>query len=283
MLNSETKGLAVVGGICEKDKATNRANILAWEEKAKELPQIDIPVKHHIHGGMYGREITIPKGSIITGQIYKFDHFDIMISGDITVSTDSGETKRLTGFNVFKGMSGKKRAGYAHEDTQWITFHPFDGADGDEIQDFITADTFDELDNFYSQLNQNDYISFVDSLGMSQDEIDKQVINTDDLIGLPVGYEHLEVKESKINGLGFFTNRNYNEGDIICPARIDGKRTQAGRYTNHAVNSNTVILVNDDGDADLVAIRPISTGDELTSNYREVLSHRFLKGDLCQE
>lgn len=283
MINREYSGLAVVGGICEKDKATNRDNILAWEEKAKELPQIDIPVKHHIHGGMYGREITIPEGSIITGQIYKFDHFDIMISGDISVSTDCGEVKRLTGFNIFKGLSGKKRAGYAHEDTRWVTFHPFDGVDGDKIQDFITADNFDELDNFYLQLNRNDYASLVYSFGMNQEEIDKQVHNTDDLTAFPNDYDHLKVKASTINGLGFFTDHNHETGDIICPARIDGKRTPAGRYTNHAVNANAAILVNDDGNADLVAVRPISVGDELMINYRELLNHRFLTGDLCQE
>lgn len=280
MVGNESAGLAVVGGICESNKTTNRANILAWEEKAKDLPQIDIPVNHYIHGGMYGREITIPKGSIITGQIYKFDHFDIMISGDITVSTDSGETKRLTGFNMFKGMSGKKRAGYAHEDTHWITFHPFDGVDGDQIQDFITADTFDELDNFYSELNRNDYLSLVDSLGMNQDEIDKQVYNTDDLMGFPDGFDHFEVRASTINGLGFFTNHNHDTSEIICLARIGGNRTPAGRYTNHAVNANAAILVNDNGNAELVAIRPISSGDELTINYRELLNHRFLTGDL---
>lgn len=280
MIGNEVNGIAVIGGICESDKATNRDNILAWEEQALRLPQIDIPVKHYIHGGMYGREITIPKGSIITGQIYKFDHFDIMISGDITVSTDSGETKRLTGTNVFKGMSGKKRAGYAHEDTQWITFHPFDGVDGDQIQDFITADTFDELESFYTQLNQNDYISLVNSIGMTQEDIDKQVFNTDDLISFPNNRDHLEVRTSKIHGFGFFTNHIHDIGDIICHARIGGDRTPAGRYTNHAVNANAAILVNDNGDADLVAIRPIAAGDELTINYRELLNHRFLMGDL---
>ena len=71
--------LDVINGICEGGKYPNRSNILAFEDIAKTLPQINIPVKHHIHGGMYAREITIPKDTIITGQIYKFNHFDYKI------------------------------------------------------------------------------------------------------------------------------------------------------------------------------------------------------------
>lgn len=126
-------------------KTTNRDNILKWEDYALTRPQVDIPIKHHIHGGMYIREAVIPAGLVITGQIYLFDHFDIMVSGDITVSTDTGETKRLTGYNLFEGLSGKKRAGYTHEETVWITIHAADGEDGDQIQESITVNSFEDL------------------------------------------------------------------------------------------------------------------------------------------
>jgi hypothetical protein len=141
--------VSVISDICVGDKLSNRAAILEYEKFALEQPQIDIPVKNYIHGGMYAREITVPKDTILTGQIYKFDHFDVMISGDVTVSTDTGERKRLTGYNLLEGLSGKKRAGYFHEETVWVTFHPFTGKDGDEIQDFITVDSFEELEEFY--------------------------------------------------------------------------------------------------------------------------------------
>jgi len=108
MISSEESGLSVVGDICVKDKSSNRDAILKYEDYAKDLPQVDIPVIHHMHGGMYGREITIPKGTVLTGMIYKFDHFDIMISGDITVSTDDAQVIRMKGFNLFKGLSADK-------------------------------------------------------------------------------------------------------------------------------------------------------------------------------
>ena len=281
-VENEQKGLSVVGDICIESKATNRVKILEYEEMAKQLPQIDIPVTHHIHGGMYGREITIPKGAVITGQIYKFDHFDIMISGDITVSTDTGETKRLTGFNIFKGLSGKKRAGYAHEDTRWVTFHPFFGNDGDEIQKNITAETFEELEEFFIQANIMDYFSFVSDSGMTQEEIISQVENTDDLLGYNTGFNDLYVSESKIEGQGLFCNNKITSGDEICLARLAGLRTPAGRYCNHAVLPNARITI-EQGSAVITAVRDIDPREEITVNYREVMNNRFLEGDLCQE
>jgi len=281
-LSVEKKGLAVIVDICVKDKATNRAALLDWEDYAKDQPQVDIPVIHHIHGGMYGREITIRKDTTLTGQIYKFDHFDIMISGDITVSTEGTEPVRLTGFNIFKGLSGKKRAGYAHEDTRWITFHPFDGINGEQIQEEITADSFEELELFYIDVNRNDYFNLVESIDMTQEQITKQVENTNDMTDFPAGYEHLYTSKSNIHGNGFFSKDKIFNGDVIASARIKDMRTNAGRYCNHAYFYNAKIIVTDKG-ADLIATKDIEASEEITVNYRQVLHHRLLKGDVCQE
>ena len=277
---SDNSGLSIISGICVNNKTSNRAKILEYEEMAKQLPQVEIPVIHYIHGGMYGREITIPKGTVITGQLYKFDHFDIMVDGDITVSTDAGEVKRLKGFNLFKGMSGKKRAGYAHSDTRWITFHAFDGDDGEEIQRYITAESFGDLESFHVDVNRADYFNFVCSSGMTQDQILEQVRNKEDMDGNEL--DEVYVSESSIEGNGLFSSGNFMAGEFICKARVDGKRTLAGRYSNHAVFANAEITV-DDGDANLIAIRDISEHEEITVNYRDVIKNRFIKGDLCQE
>jgi len=279
MLNSsnESQGLSVVGGICVQNKASNRAKILEYEEIAKELPQVDIPVNHYIHGGMYGREITIPAGTVITGQLYKFDHFDIMISGDITVSTDTGETKRLTGFNLFKGMSGKKRAGYAHKDTHWVTFHSVDGDNGDEIQNYITSETFDELENFHVDINRADYFNFVNESGMTQEQIIEQVENMDDMINDEL--KGVYISDSAISGKGLFSNERFCIGDVICQAGINDKRTLAGRYSNHAVFANAEIKILN-GSAEMVAIRDIEKDEEVTVNYRDVIKNRLIEGDL---
>jgi hypothetical protein len=271
--------LKIIDDICEGGKKPNRENILAFEKAAKDLPQVEIPITHHIHGGMYGRESTIKKGFVVTGQIYKFDHFDIMVSGDITVTTDTGESKRLTGFNLIKCMSGKKRAAYTHEDTIWITMHPFSGSNGDDIQDFITVDTFDELAVFKSTINKADYLSFVDSVGISKEDIRTLAETTSDLIPMPVGYESIYVDNSDIEGQGLYSKENIREGSVICPGRINGKRTPAGRYTNHALLHNAEMFFSGD-DIELRAIKNIEKGEEITMNYRNVINARYERGEL---
>jgi len=278
------KAVSIISNICERDKSSNRANILAYEEIAKTLPQIDIPVKHYIHGGMYGREIVIPKGTLLTGQIYKFDHFDVMIDGDVTVSTDTGEVKRFTGYNCFSGMSGKKRAGYAHKDTTWITFHPFDGQNikGDEIQRFLTAESFEELEEFTNSVNQYDYNLMLADIGMTEKEVRLQVECETDLGLMPSGFDNLRVGTSMIEGSGLFSNKKIILGDLVGPSRIKGLRTLAGRFTNHALNANSAMIINDDGDVDLLALRDIEIDEEITVNYRDVINHREVRGDLCR-
>jgi hypothetical protein len=280
----DSKSVSFIG-LCGLTKQSTRERILAYEEEAKKLPQIEIPVKHYIHGGMYAREITIPKGTLITGMIYKFDHFDIMVSGDITVTTDSGEPKRLTGYNCFKGQSGKKRAGYANEDTVWITLHPFGSevsSDGEEIQEFLTAKTFEDLNEFYRLLNIADYKAMLNEIDMTEEEIRLQVDNDYDMVEMPIGYENILIKPSNIQGQGLFSAIKLFKGCAIGPARINGLRTPMGKYANHAVNPNAKIVIKNN-DAEVVAIKDIEAGEEITVNYRSVITERFDKGELCQE
>ena len=280
---SEEESLAIIGSICVGDRSSNREAILKYEEMAKNLPQIEIPVKHIIHGGMYARQITIPKGAIITGQIYKFEHLDIMISGDVTVSTDSGEVKRLTGYNCLEGLSGKKRAGYTHEETVWITVHPYGfGEDGEEIQEFLTANTFEDLALFESQVNQSDYYQMLNEINLTEEEVRVISDSEDDMVEMPMGYDSVYVSESNIQGNGLFSNSSLKKGDFICPTRINGKRTPAGKYTNHAMNPNAKMVICENGEVKLFAVKEIPANEEITVNYREVLQHRASEGDLCQ-
>ena len=127
------------------NSAAVREKILELEGHLAKFPQVDLPVTHFNSGGLYARLIVIPKDILLTGAIYKDAHFDVMISGDITVSSDEGK-KRLTGFNVMESKAGKKRAGYAHEDTVWMTFHLCEVMPEDDYVQYLTVDKFEELE-----------------------------------------------------------------------------------------------------------------------------------------
>ena len=280
-ISDEQKSIAIIGAACSPVKQEAREKIMALESVMAEYPQVDIPVTHRFCGNMYGREITIPKGTLLTGRIQKFDHFDIMLSGDMTVSTDSGEVKRITGTNIMEGKAGKKRAGYAHEDTHWITFHSAEVRDPEEMYEFLTCGSFDEFESFNVMLDRGDYRLMVDEMGMTEEQIQEQVQNEADMIEMPEGYEYLDVRESPIHGAGLYSHANHDAGEIICPARIGDKRSIAGRYTNHAFEPNAAMKVTDAG-VDLVALKNIDQDEEITVNYRNVIEHRITEGDLCQ-
>lgn len=154
ILMSEHKSLSLVKAVCSVLVGERREKIQSLETVMLQEDQVDIPVNHRFSGGIYAREITIPKGTLLTGRIHKFDHFDIMLSGDVTVSTDTGEVKRLTGLNIMEGKAGKKRAGYTHEDTHWITFHSAEERDPEQMYDFLTCGSFEELEEFNHLLEQ---------------------------------------------------------------------------------------------------------------------------------
>ena len=258
--------LSVLDVASSTELAVRREKIMELEKMSMQKPQVDIPVKHYIHGGMYVREITIPKGVMVTGSIYKFDHFDIMISGDITVSSDDGESKRLKGYNVFEGMSGKKRAGYAHEDTTWITIHPFSAETGDEIQEFVTANSFDELEEFRIDYSKGDFQFFLSQIGMTEEQIQQ------DMDSCPVveTIANVEIKESPIQGKGVFATQSFNANEAVGIARTNGVKTTIGRYCNHSPQPNVFPLL--DGDEVIfISNRKIEAGDEILANYRDIL------------
>ncbi len=115
-------------------------NIESMEAAMLEQEQVDIPVLSNNINGMYTRQILIPKDTLLTGRVHLADYVDIMLSG----ATPEG-VKRYTGYNVFHGKAGRKRAGYAHEDTHWITVHNTPISDGDIFKKTMTVQTMKEF------------------------------------------------------------------------------------------------------------------------------------------
>lgn len=101
----------------------SRESILRLEDALRTFPQEEERVTHHFSPGLYARELFIPKGTILTGKIHRHAHLNLVPSGDITVLTEEG-VRRVKGPTVLQSFPGMKRAGYAHEDTIWITLHP---------------------------------------------------------------------------------------------------------------------------------------------------------------
>lgn len=123
-----------------------RSKVLALEDAMRREPdQIHIEPVHYIAHGLYAREITIPKGVVLTGKIHLFEHINIISKGDISVLTENG-VKRIKAPATIISQPGIKRVGYAHEETVWTTIHACNVKDGDEAEELLVVDTFEEFE-----------------------------------------------------------------------------------------------------------------------------------------
>ena len=255
--------------------------IEALEEIALAHEQVEVPTTEHFINGMYGREIVIPAGTMITGRVYKEGYLDIMLSGDISVATPQG-LKRLTGCHVMESPPGRKRAGYAHAETRWVTVHRTDQFEPGDMLDRLTFFSRGEYREFLQRRDRESYQAVIATSGMSEEQVQAQVQNPDDQMPLPDEYTaNVTVGPSMIHGEGLLACRDFAIGDHIGPGRIAGLRTPIGRYTNHSAYPNAVMQPLDNGDVALVATRLIQAGDEITTHYAVTLS--TMQEALCQE
>jgi hypothetical protein len=130
-----------------------REKIVTLETEMKEfnrvhgLPEPDCPLTHHFAPGAYGREIFLPKDSLVVGKIYKHAHLNMIMQGHVSVATEDGVQVYHAPI-VMVSKPGTKRVVYAHEDTIWVTVHLTQETDLAKIEDEIIAKTFAEYDAF---------------------------------------------------------------------------------------------------------------------------------------
>ena len=120
-----------------------RSQILSLEKEMKKQAQLEIVPRHYIAHGLYAREITIPKGCLLTGKIHLFEHINIVSKGDISVLTDTG-IKRIQAPSTFIASPGIKRVGFAHEETVWTTIHAANITDPEQAEKLLVVDSFEE-------------------------------------------------------------------------------------------------------------------------------------------
>ena len=90
--------------------------VRALEAITRDLPQVEIPTDHVLHGGMYARTICIPAGVVLTGVLIRVPTL-LVFDGDATVNTGDAPV-RLTGYHVLAASAHRRQAFLAHEDTR---------------------------------------------------------------------------------------------------------------------------------------------------------------------
>ena len=102
-----------------------RQKVQALQNVISQLPQYEPETKHTFHAGMYCREVWRPAGVIVVGKIHKKEHFYLIVSGTVAITTDEG-VKSVTGPTLLCSKPGTKRAVYAETDALCMTFHVVD-------------------------------------------------------------------------------------------------------------------------------------------------------------
>lgn len=127
-----------------------RDKVNAIEVEMRKLEPLDLPVRHYFSQGVYARELFIPKGTLLTGKIHKYQQLNIMSKGDMSVLTDNGIVRVQAPFTIVS-PAGTKRIAYAHEDTLWTTIHGTDETDLEKIEDHFIAQSDEEYSTFLEQ------------------------------------------------------------------------------------------------------------------------------------
>lgn len=244
--------------------------------------QVECPVIHRFGPGTYIREVFLPAGSLAIGHYQNFEHTNVFLRGSVNILNDDGSHTLLKAPMIFVGKPGRK-VGYIVEDVTWLNIYATDETDVNKLEaHYLTKSdswaedqlNFAQVDHLQVQADHVDFCSAMDQLGVSQAEVRAQSEITDDLIELPHGSYKIKTDQSAIEGLGLFATATIEAGEIIAGARLGGKRTIAGRYTNHSAAPNAEMLRAHNNDIILVAKQEIAgcrggrNGVEITIDYR---------------
>ena len=116
----------------------------SYETDSVELEKIN-KLEHVFTGESYVRKIHMPAGQIIISKIHKTSHPYFIMSGDVSVLTESGVERLKAPYNSVT-QPGTQRVLYTHEDTVWITVHVTKETDLEKIEENIIAKDFKFLE-----------------------------------------------------------------------------------------------------------------------------------------
>lgn len=162
--NAITTAAEIMGGLQSQSRIEIRHSIQKLHDVMASMPQVfdkecvDFPVKHYKAPGMIGREMFIPKGTIIIGKIHKHSHLNIVSIGHVRVLTEAGQVEIVAPY-TFTSEVGARRVVVAIQDTVWTTLHlnpndydPDSKEDMEKLEAEIIAPDYQALESFTKML-----------------------------------------------------------------------------------------------------------------------------------
>jgi hypothetical protein len=255
---------------------------------ALSVPQANTPVIHRFAPGLYIREVSAPAGTFAIGHYQKTEHLNIFLKGRVTILKDDGTTEELAAPMMFVSKPGRK-CGYVTEDMVWQNIYPTTETDVEKLEEMFLdkCEYWKDLSKARLEatrptklLDRNDYFKVLIEYGLTEEQVQAEVQNTEDQIPFEQGGYQVQIGDSPIHGKGIFATGNFAPGDTIAMGRIGSKRTPVGRFTNHSMTPNAGPILLDNGDIAVIALRTIygcqggALGEEITIDYRAALHLR---------
>jgi len=103
------------------------------------------PLKQTLEGGLYTRELFMPKGHIIVSMIHRQQHPSFLLKGKVSYLTDSGELVTVTAPHLIFTQIGTQRVLYIHEDTNWCCVYKTDAKTFEEAEADVYTDDHEML------------------------------------------------------------------------------------------------------------------------------------------
>jgi len=103
-----------------------------------ELPQVDLPVHHILHGGLYLRSLVIPAGVAIAGAFIQVPT-TLVVSGNVTVYAND-QAYEIDGYQVLVASAGRKQVFVAHADTNMTMTFATDAKTVEDAENEFTSE-----------------------------------------------------------------------------------------------------------------------------------------------
>jgi hypothetical protein len=244
------------------------------EQALLQRPQANIVTTHLFTSGIYERMIRIPPWTVLTGAAHRTAYHVRLERGKIAVNTADGIHLLIAPY-TFAAPAGSRRVGRVlEEEVIWVDV--YDNPDNCmdlaalEARLYVVPDIGLGETRRQARIERarTDYTAFLTEFGLDQPTMD-QIVHHDDLIPMPPQYA-VQLAPSLLQGQGLFALIHFEAGDVICPGRLSGHRTPAGRYINHSPEPNAKGILKGD-DIWAVALVEIEAGDEILIDYREAM------------
>lgn len=126
-------GFVATAGIKAGTEMRDRIHRLV--DEAMRQPQVECPVREYFAPGLYAREITIPKDTVLVGAVHKTQNMALLSRGVLQLVTERGTTEISAERENYylTVVPGGMNAALALEESVWTNFFPTTETDPDKV------------------------------------------------------------------------------------------------------------------------------------------------------